>query len=370
MPALNLPPPKAYVPVTFLERGVAVPFTTPMLVGTRARPTERHGMELLVPNLSGGRGVYVLPWAGIPKLCCPTVHDRRLNQKVQSLVTVTPGTIRQAAREVAVEGLAGREAQVAAATAAELDNRRRRRTNFLLLIALLERLEPGNRLFGALTELSAELEAQAYNTIIARAPRLGLAPETITTDLEQLAEVFSAIGMHGESEPARIPALLESLSRLHEETTSWARGHRGTRADIATMIAEVAGTTATCAAGSLRDARRLTEDVAALVRQWNTDAGAVIRLAARPEWLLDGWEQICLLWHEAAMPGAREAALTEMAMLAPVLPQEIPHWARAPVEQHGLFTYRRTVLANEDWRTGAAGLVSIWRNERLRARSI
>src|SRR5690242_6107211 len=103
MPPFSLPEPKAYLPITFIERGVLVPFTTPILAGTRARPNERSGAELLVPNLSGGRGVYVLPWGSIHGLCRPTVHDRRLNQKVERLRTVTPGTIRQAAREVAIE---------------------------------------------------------------------------------------------------------------------------------------------------------------------------------------------------------------------------------------------------------------------------
>lgn len=368
MPAFRLPHPKAYVPVTFLERGVQVPFTTPMLAGTRARPAERYGTELLVPNLSGGRGVYVLPWAGIQKLCCPTVHDRRLNQKVEALITVTPSTIRHAARAVAVEGLAGREAQVAATRATELDHRDRMRTNFLLLVALLDRLDPGSLNPAWLAEPSLELEAQACGTIVARAPRLGLAPDTIITDLEQLAEVFSVIGVHAESRPARIPLLLDMLSELHEATTAWARAHRGELADIAAMIAEVAGATVTCAASTLRDARILTEDVVQLVRQWSTNAGAVIRLAARPEWLLDGWEQICLLWRDAEMPGAQEAALAEMAMLAPVLPKETRNWVRAPIQEQSLFTYRRTVLANEDWRTGAAGQELIWRNERLRAR--
>lgn len=370
MPAFRLPHPKAYVPVTFLERGVQVPFTTPTLAGTRARPAERYGTELLVPNLSGGRGVYVLPWEGVQKLCSPTVHDRRLNQKVEALISVTPSTIRQAAREVAVEGLAGREVQVAATRAAALDRRDRMRTNFLLLVALLGRLEPGSLDPAWLTEPSAELEAQACSTIIGRAPQLGLAPDTIITDLEQLAEVFSAIGVHGESRPSRIPMLLELLSELHEETTTWSRAHRGELADIAAMIAEVAGATLTCAASTLRDARKLSEDAVQLVRQWSTNAGAVIRLAARPEWLLDGWEQICLLWRDAELPGAREAALAEMAVLAPVLPKETRDWVRTPVQEHSLFIYRRTVLANEDWRTGAAGLELIWRNERLRARCV
>jgi hypothetical protein len=56
-------------------------------------------------------------------------------------------------------------------------------------------------------------------------------------------------------------------------------------------------------------------------------------------------------------------------MLAPVLPRETHGWVRLPLQAHSLFTYRRTVLANEDWRTGTAGLELVSRNERLRAGS-
>jgi hypothetical protein len=371
MPAFHPTEPKAYVPTTFLERGVLVPFTTPVLAGTRARPSERCGTELLVPNLSGGRGVYVLPWNNVSRLCCPTVHDRRLNQKVEALITVTPGSIRQAARQVAIEGLAGREAQVAAAKAADRDRRARLRTNFLLLVRLLAHVEPSAVPRNPGAEPSAELEAEAFRIILERAPRLGLSADSVTTDLELLAEVFSAVGVQGQPGPARLPSLLEMLSRVREETAAWAKAHRFPSGEMAAMIAEVAGATIACAAATLRDAWAATEDVAALIRQWNTGPDRIIRLAARPEWLLDGWEQICLLWLDAVMPGARDAALNEMAMLAPVLPKESREWARLPVQAYGLYTYRRTVMANEDWRGGGGSpLELVARNERLRARAI
>ncbi len=38
-----------FLPTTFLERGVAVPFTTPLLAGSRTRPGERNQLELIVP---------------------------------------------------------------------------------------------------------------------------------------------------------------------------------------------------------------------------------------------------------------------------------------------------------------------------------
>ena len=104
----ELPPIRPYHPTTFLERGVAVPFTTPRLGGTRARPAKKHLVELVVPNLSGGRGVYVMPWTSLTALCRPTLHDKVFSQRIASITNVTPATIRRVARQIAAEGLAER----------------------------------------------------------------------------------------------------------------------------------------------------------------------------------------------------------------------------------------------------------------------
>src|SRR6516165_10382513 len=110
MSGSSLPAIRQYHPATFLERGVAIPFTTPLLYGTRARPSERHGTELIVPNPSGGRGVYVLSWGAVSQLCQPTLHDQIFNERIAGLVAVTPTAIRRVARDIAMEGLAGEAA--------------------------------------------------------------------------------------------------------------------------------------------------------------------------------------------------------------------------------------------------------------------
>jgi hypothetical protein len=370
MPAPALLPVRRYQPVTFAERGVLVPFTTPSLAGARARPAPRGGPELLLPNPAGGRGVYVLPWSGMGEFCRPTVHDRRLNQKVQSLLNVTPTTIRHAAREVATEGLAGREAQVAAAAAAEQEERTRALIQFVLLVALLDRVEPRGRDVRRFTEPVPDLQAYARRTVIERAARLGIAGDRLVGDLAQLAEVLSAIGVHGAGDTSRVLSLMDQLYWLRDETAAWARQHRDESGEIAGMVTEVAGLTLTCAASTVREAQAVTLDALELVRRWRTDPDRVKRLAARPEWLLDGWEQICLLWRDADLPGAREAALTEMAALVPVLPQETCEWAHLPPHARAQLTYRRSVAMNEDWRTGGSSIELVQRNERLRARSI
>jgi hypothetical protein len=82
---------------TFLERGISLPFTTPMLVGARLRLREREAMELVIKDPSGGMGFYVLPWAALPDMCSPTSHDCRLWDLIVAEPLLSPASIRRAA---------------------------------------------------------------------------------------------------------------------------------------------------------------------------------------------------------------------------------------------------------------------------------
>src|SRR6185437_16681434 len=85
---------ESFLPTTFLERGVSVPFTTPQLNGARVRPGERKPLELIIPNPSGGRGVYVVPLGNVQDFCSLTVSDRRLADAITRVRGITPSTIR------------------------------------------------------------------------------------------------------------------------------------------------------------------------------------------------------------------------------------------------------------------------------------
>src|SRR5487761_2683842 len=109
---VSLPLVQSFHPATFLERGVALPFTTPALANTRGRPGERGGFEMIVPNPSGGRGVYIIGWDGVRQFCRPTVHDTRLAARLAVLPAVTQR--------------GERGAQAGAASGAEIEMRARR----------------------------------------------------------------------------------------------------------------------------------------------------------------------------------------------------------------------------------------------------
>lgn len=373
MSAANLT--QTYQPATFLERGVAMPFTTPQLAGARTRPDKREQLEVILPNPAGGRGVYVLPWAGVRELCRPTVHDARLQQLVAELKVVTPSLIRRLARQVAAEGLAGREAQRAAAVVSEADRQDQMVANFQLLMALVEQVTPNRNVADRDAALApdrsrlSEIEGRAKQTIADIAPSIGWPAETIATGLEELAAIFMGIGMGATVKQARIPRLLQALTTLQAETAIWAEQHEDDSGQAAAMVAAVANVTIECAQASLADARLMAVGVPTLLREWGNGPERIGARVGRCDWLMDGWEQICLIWAAADSTPARRQALDEMAMMVPMLPREASEWLGAAVNTDGAGRFRRSVSLNQDWRTGAAVFEQVARNEQRRAQA-
>jgi hypothetical protein len=339
MAAINLPMAESYQPASFAERGVDAPFTAPLLAGARIRPMNRPGIELVVPNPSGGRGVYILPWGSARSLCRPTMHDLRLYEEVRRLPELTPTTVRLAARVVATAGFAGQDAQEAAIAAEASDAAARLRAVSLLWLALRSAALPG------------------------------LTPEAAARDLDRLGALFAPVGLPPDADKARLPTLLAALEGVRAETDAWARVNVGEEiAALAAMVSSAADAVIAASRVAVRDARTLATDVPGLLHQWNHAPNQVARRIARAEWLLDGWDRIILLWQDARWPAGQRAALLEMAQLVPDLPQEAADWTGQQPQALQPGRDCRVISLHEGWRTGSASFGLIARNERLRAR--
>jgi hypothetical protein len=370
MSVLNLPPIQPYFPTTFLERGVAVPFTTPLLYGSRARPAQRGNVELILPNPTGGRGVYVLAWESVQEFCRPTVHDRQLILRITALPAITPISIRRVAHAVAAEGMAGEEAMEAALATIDARKDELVVANYMLLMTLIKQVDA--TLPGPSPEPSVQdLEHRAQRTVARIAPRIGQPAAWVASSLEALAEVMCNIGVSTQSTDTRVRRMLNLLRGVRAEIAAWSRDNDDDAlACYAGMICDVADVTLTLATTTFDHAQALTEDPVGLLRTWSVDPDQVIRAAGRPEWLLDGWDQICLLWRQAKCPAAKRAALAEIAQLVPVLPREATDWAGIMLDSEKLTLLRRFVPLNEDWRTGAIVFELLARNEHLRAMGV
>ena len=371
-----LPQLKTYMPSTFAERGVLVPFTTPALSGARVRSQDHAGVQAVLPRPSGGVGFYVVPLPSLNHFCRPTVHDRRLAQRLETLTEVTPATIRRTARDVAIEGLAGREAQMAAQAALRRDQDARALTSFLLMLALWERVQPQGIDPTGFTAPDQELQIAGQRAVAAHAARLGLVADRLPLHLEEAGAIFSGVGVHHSTHPARVLTQLETLVRVHQGIAAWSRARPHGSGEVGGMVAEVAGATVACTTAALRDARLATRDAVALIQQSPANRAVLTRIAERPEWLLDGWQPICQLWNAATTDAERTAALDEIAMLVPVLPKETGEWVRVTIRAESLFTYRSTVLVREDWRVSddrpdrPQGRQTVKRNQDWRTSSV
>jgi hypothetical protein len=355
-------------PESFLERGVAVPFTTPQLAGARIRHAERTGTEFVVPNPSGGRGVYILHWGGVRQLCRPTVHDTILHQRISRLPSMDPGSVRLLARQLAAEGLAGQEASVAAAASAQSDRNDLILVNFLLLVTLMEQVEPGGLKISADTEQTPELDKRARRIVTQVGALTGRAVARISADLETLSALFVPIGLEAEMPRARLPRLTARIEAIAEGLATWSQQYPDDIcASLASSLARSAAVTARCARSSLGAARTLTGDMRRLLQTWAATPAEIVKQTASPEWILDGWERVCLLWETADSVSVQRAVLREMAQLVPMLPKEANHRREEREELEKMEPVLRAARLNVSWRGGGASQALIARNEQLQA---
>jgi len=297
-------------------------------------------------NPSGGRGTYVVPWAGVPDICQPTLHDLRLLAALDTSGgrdVIGPARVQAAARRVALDGAAGRPVRAAAEAAMAADQARISATAHHLLSALL-----------------------SAGPAVPDAREVGL-----------LARAVAELGIGPGAEDAPVPQRIAALVRLRDGLLAWAGVHPGDAAP-AQLVAALAAHAAAGAAAALGVARHASP--VALLLAWRAGQERVAALAARPAWLLDGWRLPGLVWA-AATPGS-SLALTEAAQLAPLPPREAEAWTGLPADPSvpGLLrrmlaaragSARATDLRTPDLRApdgrGAPAPDLIARNERLRA---
>lgn len=361
-----------YRPATFLERGVATPFTTPVLASARVRPSNRLKLEFVIANPSGGQGWYVMPWEGLTSLSKVSVHDMLLFENISKQELITPYTIRAAARQVAVSGAAGRPAMKAARAAEQREADDRLIVNFLLIMRLLKETGLKNVDWRSLDPTDRDLKVKMRSYIETLQPTLGATPETIYMWLEELSGIIAPVGFASRDYASRLQTNLDNLKSFCRTMQLFAVADATDAGAAARFIVEVAKHTVEIAELTFEDCHAELNDLVQLLRNWSNTRDRVLERFGRPDWLLDGWQAICAVWEDAVAGGrdAQRAAAIEIQALAPVMPKEVTEWINGASTGEQLWQFRRWVKGNTDWRTGAAAALDrVARNEALRARA-
>jgi hypothetical protein len=336
---------------TFLEWGLSVPFTTPALAHARIRPTSRRAIELILPNLAGGKGSYVIDLGGAAGLFTLTVHDRLLIEALGTLPALTPAEVRRVVREVAATGAAGRAVRRSAEAAMDEDRTSSRLVEFAFLNALFSGAQDKPVAWHRLREGDSAFRSYLRGRLAELAPRLGLGGEELLDALEEIAWAAAPVGVPGSPQPSRNEREIGRLAWLAETIKAWQSGQREPLPSAEAVVA--------CAERSLAVARRhheasrqLLADVPALLAAWRTDAAAVAERLARVDWWLDGWQEACAVWEAVARAErpAQRAAIEQIAGLIPFLAAAGANGPN-PIPRTEMNRPRRVRL-HEDWRTG------------------
>ena len=323
-------------------------------------------MELVVPNPSGGRGDYVLPWTGLRSICRPTVHDIQLTEGVAALRNLTPATIRVAARDVAAKGLAGRSAVTAATLAIASEEEGRIFTQFELLLRIVQQAEPaGTAKIPPDQEQPAALEVRAKRVIAAIAPVIRQDNDIIAASLAELATLYNPIGVGPRASRARLPYAIAMLKMLRRDVVQLPTEMDEQAAGLVLMIANTADVTLKCVDATLAQSRGLLDRLPDLLVAWRANPAGISQHLARTEWLMDGWERICRLWALSDKPADRRNVLEEIVAMLPVIPREAGEWVGVQMEIETPRRIYRMVTGLEDWRTGRHVQDLIARNEHL-----
>lgn len=336
----------------FAERGVIVAFTTPALFGARlwrARPGA--DAELTLANLSGQPGETTLPGAQLLSTPNLTAHDQALWQKLQAVPEFSPERVREAMIRTAADGWRGRAAMAWAEEQRAADTTALRRMFFLLLTDLIRRTElPTEAKVPPEQESLIYLRPRIGKAVARVAKRYSMTIEAVEAAIEALASVFMPIGKHHDAVTGHTRLALTDLESFIKEIDHWVaprrNNARGMRAEFLLRKAKLAFS---CARTAINELDRVLDDTTILLRAWQRDQASVLRRAARPAWLLDGWDIIIALWRQSE-PSDREACFWEMSHLAPPLPKEVEGWSGFPEGASKLRQEQATSIKGMDWR--------------------
>lgn len=314
-------------PLTFGERGVLVPFTTPMLAAGRIRGTELKRAEILVPGLSGGKGTYVIPWKSVPEMFKLTVHDRALHEAIGEAPSFTPRQIRLAALRVARTGLAGRDACSAARQHMQRDENLELVARFFLTLRIVERMAVDGATL-TLAELGTTSGQQKARRILADiATSLGWTFDILHDHIETWSKSVAPVGlaeMPAEAPPRR---LINRLKPLGEQFVEWGKGETEDQiegAADAQLAADFCRETWRLATEYATDIDVAGKQPAESLRNWDGTIRTTDSIVYKLLWILDGWEQVVKLWDQAASRPREEqrAALRDVVRHLPIVPRD------------------------------------------------
>ena len=297
-----------------VDGGVHLPFLAPMLCGVRVRGS-RRGLEFILPNPSGGRGVYVAAWSVVTGFAAPCLHDTLLVGRLSGHGAIGPADVREAGWAVARDGHAGLEAAAAAlrAQSALEAGSLRLRAQWLMTLATRGGFHG--------PAAASCLARDGFNLLAAR---LGWRGPQLADALQTLSDRYASVSVGGSgpisartaAEGGRWKRLLGLVQRLRLSMAEEQFSRHGLDALLLARVIAAAERCIDEVGRRLPEMEAMLADPLPLLEACRDGQGGVAGWLQALEVAFDGWDRICLLWFDAATAAGRLALIPELAALA------------------------------------------------------
>lgn len=359
-----------WAPPTFAERGASVPFTTPIIVGSRVRG--RHDeLELVVPNPSGAKGNYILGWKSLPEVFSLTVHDRVLHRAIDEAGASTPEAVRTATLRTASTGLAGPAAAKQAKALLKEQEDFKLLIQFTLLSETVKQLSQG-QLQITLAHVQSETGRQQAKLILARvAHKVNIEGNELYARIEAWSDAIGAIGTPKGSKAPRLRKMRQRIEEFANSIGGWSEVDKSEQAPLGGLASLVARETAALAAEVFAEADTFLEKIDRTVAKWDQSLEAISNSVERISWMLDGWDLLVAMWEDAVIkaPHEQQATVQELARILPIIPEEEVSGARRDKIRDIGVQRRKLVKPMEDWVTGTIDADLRTRLEKYKAKA-
>ena len=241
-----------------------------------------------------------------------------------------PAAIRIIANEAAKHGFAGRLAAKAARKRESDDDTMMMLSYLTLFVHVIRQAGFHNANWKTLDVNDPQTRAKSRKYLKAYSAKLGLDADKLLSEMEAISRsvAFVGIGTGGVPSPASVQ--LEKMRQFSASVTAWNQ-MSAAPLPLSRLIVEAADLTIAKVDKTIRQSRRVTDDVPRFLKTWFTKRLQLQELFALPDWMLDGWPHICALWQsvEEHERHTQIEALNVIADLVPLMPTEIDKWLGA-----------------------------------------
>jgi hypothetical protein len=315
------------LPETFQQRGVYVPFTTPILAYARLRRPIGGTLEVLIPGLAGGSDTYIIPYKVLPDVLNLYVHDRALHEELLNLRKVSPGFVRKSANLVAMTGLGGPGLAKRARQDKKAELELPSQILFNLIRNAISQLAPSHP--GA-ADLDSRKIATPEGLKLARdalggyGQTIGESGNKIYGRLEQWANALAPLGTTDGEIKGPLLILLVTLEDLTKELSKWLIQEPPDTAEMAQRTVTAAQAAAQRARDHLSLIAEFEANMAEPLHSFDEIEAKISQHIERIALMLDGWQRVIDLW-ENGRNGDRffqRDTLEGFAQYLPILPLE------------------------------------------------